>query len=265
MKLNHFLFRYGDIIATMWFKYNLEKDKNYKIMIFCHGLPSHPYQHNPAKIENLIKNGFVLMFPNYIGTWASDGIMSWENCVNTVLQTINFLNKCKGRELRNNLHIMWNVKDIILIGNSFGGSVALVSGAKSKDVKKIISIAAPTNYRDHSKIEDEEESIEKLYNSVVYGWKNLWRIPNKEEWERLVSGKADINPLDYINILKDKDVFLIHGIRDKIVSSVRSEKLYEKLKTGKGNHRLLLLENEGHLGYDSLWRKDLESKILDWL
>lgn len=266
MRPEYYIFRFGHIIAGVWSETRLEKNKAYRFMVFCHGLPSHPYQHNPAKIENLIKGGFVLVFPNYIGTWASYGKMSWENCVNTVLETIGFLKRGGGTEIRNNLEVMWGVKEIIIVGNSFGGSVALVAGAKSSYVKKIISFSAPTDYKNHSKIEGEEaEPIDKLYDSVIQGWRNLWRIPSKGEWERLARGNVDINPVDYIEKLKDKDVFLIHGSEDNIVSPLRSEELYKKLESGKGNHVLTILKGEKHIGYDYLGNKYLASKILRWL
>lgn len=265
MRPKHFSFRFGKIKATVWFCERLEKGKKYRFMIFCHGLPGHPYQFNPAKIECLLKKGFVLVFPDYIGTWASYGIMSWDNCVATILQTITSLKKGKGREIRGNTKVEWDLKDIILVGSSFGGSVALVAGAKSSDIQKIISFAAPTDYRNHSKIKGEDESIEGLYDVVVQEAGALWRIPNKAEWSRLVRGDADINPIDYIESLKNKDVLLVHGNKDRVVSVKRSDKLFRSLRTGKGNHKILILKGEKHIGYDSICQKNLMPKVLRWL
>lgn len=204
-------------------------------MVFCYGLPSHPYQHSPAKVEGLIEEGFVLFYPNYVGTWGSYGTMSWENCVSTVLQSIDFLKGGKGENAYNRSSIAWEVKDIVLVGGSFGGSVALVAGAKSKEIKNIVSVAAPTDWRDHSRIAEEPgEPIDELFNSIKRGWNNLWRIPSKKEWDRLATGKVDLNPIDYIKELRDKNILLIHGELDNIVAVKRSKLLYEQLKTGKG-------------------------------
>jgi len=257
--------RYGNIIATIWYKERLKLEKGYRFMIFCHGLPGHPYQHNPSKVEALLEKGYVLIYPHYIGTWASYGKMSWENCIATISQTIDFLKGGKTKELYGGTDISWKLKEIILVGGSFGGSVALVAGAKSRDVKKIISVSAPTDYRTHSKIEGEEaEPIEDLYHVVMRGWGNLWRIPSREEWEKLASGKA-INPVDHIGQLRKKDVLSIHGTGDKVVSHVRSKELYENLKSGEGNHQLLLVDDDIHLGNDCLCREDIFPKLLDWL
>lgn len=266
MKPKFSVFRHGDVVTNVWSKSGLSKDKKHRFMIFCYGLPSHPYQHNPAKVEKFLEKNFVLVYPNYIGTWASYGTMSWEKCVDTILQTIEFLKGGTARETYDNSKITWNVKDITLVGGSFGGAVSLVAGAKSKDVRKIISVAAPTDFRNHNRIKGQpEESLEKLYLCVMRGWKNLWRIPNEQEWERLVEGRADINPVDYINSMKDKDILLIHGENDKTVSPHRSNELYNQLKGGKGNHKIMIIKHEGHVGNDFIGAEKISNKVLAWL
>ena len=50
MKPKFSVFRHGDVVTTVWSKSGLSKDKKYRFMIFCYGLPSHPYQHSPAKV-----------------------------------------------------------------------------------------------------------------------------------------------------------------------------------------------------------------------
>jgi esterase/lipase len=259
-------FRFGDIVASIWSKDILQTDKAYRFMVFCYGLPSHPYQHNPAKVEPLIENGFVLLYPNYIGTWASHGVMSWEKCVDTVLQSIHFLNGGKGENVYDKSDVAWRVKDITLVGGSFGGSVVLVTGAKTDDVDYIVSVAAPTDWRDHSRIAEEPgEPIEELFNSIKRGWDNLWRIPSKKEWDRLATGNVDLNPIDYVKELRDKNILLIHGELDNIVAVKRSKQFYEQLETGKGKHKLLILKGEGHRGNDVVGREDVIQTVLKFL
>src|SRR3989338_2377610 len=191
------VFNYKGIILHLWSRERLRSDKKYRFLIFCYGLPSHPYQHNPAKLENFLEKNYVLIYPQYLGTWGSNGNMSWENCVHTILETVMFINNHKGINTYDQAEISWNVNDISIVGGSFGGSIALVSGAKSEFIKNIIAIASPTNWRNHSRIPEESaEPIEELYDTIQRGWKNLWRIPNKKEWKRLVDGSADINPID---------------------------------------------------------------------
>lgn len=259
----HNVFNFNGIRLSMWFKGEMRPEGEYSFIISCHGLPSHPYQHNPAKMENVLDAGYVMVFPNYIGTWASEGVMSWENCVKTILETIKFIKSGKGKKVSHSENIKWKVKDITLLGGSFGGSVALVAGAKS-DVEKIISVAGPTNYRDHSKIPEESaEPIEDLYYEVKEGWGNLWRV-SKAEWDRLAKGECDLNPVDYKDVLKDKDTMLIHGKKDEVVAVKRAKQLHKELKKGKGNHKLMLLD-EGHIGNHILGKKKVFSKVKEFL
>lgn len=260
------VFKFGDIVATMWYRDELTPKKARRFILSCHGLPSHPYQHNPAKMEPLLDKGFVMLFPNYIGTWASSGTMSWENCVETVHRTIDFIKAESGNNLYDNAPLSWRVKDITLLGGSFGASVVLVAGAKSADVKNIIAVAGPTNWRNHSRIPEEAaEPIEELFDVVQAGWGNLWRIPHKKEWMRLVKGTADLNAVDYVDALKEKNVLLIHGRDDRIVAAKRSIELHESIKKGKGKHELLILEGEGHQGNDVVGRDDILPKVLGFL
>jgi hypothetical protein len=89
--------RFGKIAASMWYGNDLRPDLEYRFMIVCPGLPGHPYSRNPAKLEGLIEKGFVLLYPDYIGTWGSYGKMSWEKCVDTVSQSIEFIKQGRAR------------------------------------------------------------------------------------------------------------------------------------------------------------------------
>ncbi|MFH0870397.1 MAG: prolyl oligopeptidase family serine peptidase [archaeon] len=266
MRLKSVVFKHGEIVLTVWFKKELSVKQDARFMIFCYGLPSHPYQHNPAKVEAFCDKGFILVYPNYAGTWASDGVMNWESCVESIHKTIAFLKKGNGLSAYDNKEFSWNVKDITLVGGSFGGSVALVAGAKSRIIKNIIAVAAPTNWRNHSRIPEETaEPIEGLFYAVQRGWRNLWRIPSKKEWMRLATGSADLNAVDYVRELKYKNVMLIHGKNDPVVSVKRSIDIYDAIKKASGKKRLIILKNEGHLGNDAIGNSSVMKQVLEFL
>jgi pimeloyl-ACP methyl ester carboxylesterase len=258
--------RFGEIVASMWCRDDLRTDLEYRFIIVCPGLPGHPYSRNPAKLEKLIEKGFVLVYPDYIGTWASYGTMSWEKCVDTVLQSIEFIKKGRGESAYDMSKSSWRVKDIILLGGSFGGSVVLVAGAKTEDIRFIISVTAPTTWRNHSRIPEEPgEPIEGLFDSIQRGWENLWRIPNRKEWDRLATGDMDLNPIDYIEELSEKNTLLVHGEIDNVVTARRSMDLHQQLLKGKGKHELLILPGEGHKGNEIIGREDIIERVLRFL
>ena len=266
MKPNLATISYQGIVATIWSGKPLQKKQAYRFIIFCYGLPSHPYQHHPAKVERLIEEGYVLVYPKYRGTWESKGTMSWENCVSSIIQTVRAIKTGHAKEIYAGKRIEWSTKDIALVGGSFGGSIALVAGAKSKEIHKIIAVAAPINWRDHSRIRGERsEPIVELYDTIQQGWKPLWRISSRKEWLRLAHGTADINPIDYVSILKKKNVLLIHGINDTTVSPTRSKIMHHLLSAGPGQHKLILLKKTGHLGNDAVGLPQVIEDVLSFL
>lgn len=265
---SYWLVRFGQIVAKMWFNPKVADSINKtptRFIIMCHGCPSHPYDRNPALNQRYLnKGGFVLVYSDYIGTWASYGQCNFENSVETVLKTIDFLNGGTATDLRSGEHIKWVVNDIVLMGGSFGGSVVLVAGAKSKDVRKIIAASPVTDWRTHNKIGREEEDLTQTWGILEKGFENCWRV-KREDYFKLVRGELDLNPVDYIDILKDKDVFLIHGRYDKQVSCMRSNDIYRELKRGKGKHQIYLTKKNGHIVLRHLGQLPFYKKIAGWL
>ena len=242
--------RYGKILANLYFpgprrKYYLNSKTPKRFLVFCYGLPGKPLDENSETVKKFLKNDFVVVCPEYIGTFSSYGKFYIENTIETVLKTIKFIRKGEARELWSMQRCHWKTKDITLIGGSFGGSVALVAGAKSRGVKNIIAISSPIDWREHSKSK-KEENLEELYSIIKRGWENIWRIASKKNWQKFVSGKLDMNPVDYIKELRNKNIMLIHSQNDKVVSVQRSITLFQQLKEGRGKSELLILKNERH-------------------
>lgn len=263
MALRWARFKYGKILANMHWDDNFDLLSPRQFIISVHGLPSHPYQLNSAPLNEYLRMGFVIILPEYIGTWGSYGINTLESCVDTILETIQFLKKGKAQNLLNGKNVAWKVKEIILLGGSFGGSVALIAGAKSKAIRKIIAVAPPTDYRTHNK-KYHEEDLNETWQTVKKGFENLWRL-DKKYFDKLQQGKIDLNPVDYVNELKRKNVLLVHGENDKSVSIKRSIELLKLIKSKNRNSKLIALKGEGHLGNDVIGKSKLFKEISRWL
>lgn len=257
----HRRIRYNDIISTVWFD---DKAENKGAIIVCYGLPGEPMLYNREVISKFVDEGFIVMCPYYIGTFDSFGICNFQNCVTTILETIDFLKKFDTSELWDLKQIKFDIKNIFLFGYSFGGSVALVAGAKSNMAIKMVVLAPPLNYRTQGR-NAQEECIMDDYYRIKRGWINTWRIKSKSLWRKLHEGKLDLNAIDYIEILKNKDIFMIHGKNDEAVSFSKSVGFYEELKKGRGNHKLELIDNVGHLGMSYLTHENIFSQIIAWL
>lgn len=264
--------RYGKILSMIYFmrrssSYFPDSNKGYRILIFCYGIPGRPLDETSPVIKNFLKEkkDCLVVCPEYIGTHSSYGKFTIKNAIKTIIKTIKFIKKGETRELWSQRSFSWKVKNISLIGGSFGGSIALVAGAKSDDVRNIIAIAAPIDWNTHAKIPGEEEDLENLYNVIKRGWKNLWRIRDKKDWKSFVSGKLGINPIEYVKNLKSKNVLLIHGKQDRIVSPERSKLLLSELQKRKGNCKLIFTEDKGHFGIQILTDKNLIKRVINFL
>ena len=235
-----------------------------RVAILAYGLPDSPSDIREEFVKRLIRRGFVVAIPEYIGTFDSGGKCNFENSADTILETIKLFKKGRAKELFTMKELRWRAKEIILIGGSFGASVVLVAGAKSRHVKKIVSLAAHTNYR-YTDPNSNEESIYDLYHMTKRTFPLTWRFASKKAWTDLGKGRLDLNAVDYVKSLKGKDVLLIHGMKDKVLNFSRSAQLYGQIKGGKGRKRLILLKNEGHFGLGILRKPRIFNQVVRFL
>lgn len=259
------LIKYEGILIKVWYNpKSFLKNKARRFIIVCHGCPSHPYDENPATNQKFMEDDFILVYPEYIGTWGSEGLCNFENAVDSVLKTINLLMKNTAKDIKSNQVINWKVKDITLLGGSFGGSVVLVAGAKSNFINKIIAVSSVTDWRTHNKLNFKEEDLTQMWKIINNGLNNYWRV-NKQDYIKLMNGELDLNPIDYINILKEKNTLLIHGIYDSDVNYRRSKNLNKELKKGTGKHEIYLSKQKGHIVTRHLSKKQYYKKIINFL
>ena len=174
------------------------------------------------------------------------------------------MKKEKGMDIISGKYVQWKYKPPQLIGSSFGGSVVLVAAAKIRDIRSVVALAPIIDFRVHNKGIHEEEDLDATWKSIENGWKNLWRV-KKEDWNNLKKGQLDINPIDYVSILKNKNTLLIHGLNDHAVHYAHSIHFNDLLKNGNGKHEILLLKNSDHLGTSNLGERALHNKVMNFL
>jgi pimeloyl-ACP methyl ester carboxylesterase len=249
--------KFGKVVADVFYD---QSKKPKRAIILGYGLLSSPERSDSAAVLGLVKAGFMVWCPHYIGTFASDGLCTFENAAGTIYQTANFIAGGKGVELRDNTDIKWKVDEIILAGASFGGSAVLVAGAKSKHVRKIIALAAPTDYRKQWK----GRAINAYISRWKRGWANVWRS-TEAHWERFANGYCDLDAMSYADRLKEKNIFLVHATGDAHVRISHSKELYSKLRSGGGSHKLLLLNGSQHLGIGDIIDSKIFPHVMRWL
>ncbi len=261
MKIYALRFNHDNILMDMFFS---EISKPQNVIIVAYGMPGAPVQRNTPFVIKAVERGFTIVAPHYIGTFDSYGKFNIENAVSTIIKTAEFVHKGEGKNMLKDSLVKWQIKAITLLGWSFGGSVALVAGAKSPYVNKIIAISAPTDYRTHAKSYNEEK-LEGLSKTMSLLYPNTWRIDPQEAWSKFLKGKLDLNAIDYVNKLNRKEILFIHGTNDTVVNSKRAKELYEKLDKNKFKKEILLLKDKGHIDVKDLDENDIFDRISSFI
>lgn len=240
--------RYGDIIAESYYP----KNNNGKVIIFCSGIPGTSSYLEIA--EKYVNEGFIFIHPKYQGSWESYGNFSIEGCKKTI---VDFTNALRNNKIKTIFNEDFNIeiKEIFLLGHSFGGSVALCSGA-DLNIDGIIALAPVIDYRIQGKREYKEEKMDWLYDFINAGFKNVYRNLNKSQWELFSSNGLILNANDYLEKLKTKKILIIHGTEDISINYNQSKQFYFILKNlggdidyveTKDNHSNIKLNSFGTL------------------
>ena len=104
-------------------------------VILMHGFPGNgnsPY----GLAERLNKNGMNILVFNYEGSFNSEGIFSWENCMADAGAAISYL-----KHESNIQQFAIDTSKIIVCGCSLGAAFALSAAVHNPDIKKIIAVA----------------------------------------------------------------------------------------------------------------------------
>jgi len=243
--------RYKNIIAESYYLEN----NNGKIIVFCQGIPGSSSYMEMAK--KYVEAGFIFIHPKYLGSWESYGDFNIETCKKTI---VDFVNGLKSMNMKTIFNEDFEVpfKEIFLLGHSFGGSVALCSGAEL-DVDGIIALAPVIDYKVQGKEKYEEEEMVGLYDFIQAGFENIYRNINKNEWDNFCINGSNLNANDYFIQLKSKKILLIHGVQDTSINYNRSKEFFSKLKNLRGDIDYL----ETNDSHSSLKLNSFE-KIISW-
>lgn len=240
---------YRTFIGQINCVFTLPESKNHKkIIVFCPGLPGQP--ENKNIMEFYSRQGFTCFFIKYRGTWESGGNFLEKSPEEDVREVIDYLNvKKRVTELYNLREIDLKFDEIFVFGSSFGGSVALVAGAKNQKVAKITALAPVVDYRSQGKEKSSEEDMQHTgeYISRAYGYG--YRLESKN-WKKLLNGDVDLNPKDYVNELRNKQVFILHGESDLSVSPQKTKNFFSEIK--KSNSQYVSIKDLGHLSFSNL-------------
>lgn len=159
-------------------------------------------------MEKLSVLGYWSFLPRYRGTWESDGEFLKESPTQDVLYLLDALPQV-FTDIWNKTEYKFKPSEVILIGSSFGGAVAL-DASRDKRIKKIIAFSPVVDWTvfPESDLKTELEYLKE-------GFGNVYRFKDTG-YKKLCAGKY-CNPVNTENELKGKRICVVQAKDDKAV------------------------------------------------
>ncbi len=249
--------RFGhDIVAEFWMPKKPSHNpksrgrERARAIILCDGAPG--LRSKKELGEFFARKGYWVFHMRYRGTWESAG---------------EFLKKSPTRDvddviagLQNGLRELWtgvtyylDISEVTVVGASFGGPAAILA-TRNPLVVKAIAIAPVVDWHTATK----EEPFDEFVRQVTEGFPGAYRCP-KKNFKKLLTKKF-YNPVDWVDSLDGKKLFLIHAKDDTSVPYLPTKKLAKKIGA-------TYVERVcgGHLGSRMVMERDIWFKIKDFL
>lgn len=227
-------------------------------VILIHGYPGR--EGDIFGIGSFLKNNGINVFVfNYRGAWKSEGLFSIENAISDVIKSVAFL---KLPEISKKYNV--DTTDIILVGYSLGGGIALISGKMCPSVKKIISVAT-TNLKiiaDHIEADSiyRKSHLQALENGLKVVHSNM-TAEDIHIW--LSEHKNEIDLINSVDELSTKKILLIGGWNDNLTPiEEHTIPLYRFFQKKLSDCKMVLLE-ANHSFSNSF--PDIQKNILHWI
>lgn len=225
---NAIQFAYKEVVG-----YAYHNEGNKTAILVCKGGPAMGDDGNSefySKVSS--KLGASVLVPDYIGSGRSAGKQfSIKSSTQTVaqLEELIFNNQLfqncwefKQQKL--------NIQNIILLGSSWGGTVAGLYfhfNPKSR-IKNVVFSAGVLDYDSKAHFMHGGESDEEFWRQILLGWKYYYRNIEHSNWKDLVlSYDKTLNPISQQKTLQQKNILLLHGTKDNVVSWKRSKEYYD--------------------------------------
>ncbi|MEI7688663.1 MAG: alpha/beta fold hydrolase [Candidatus Nomurabacteria bacterium] len=213
-------------------------NKTYPVLIWLHGGPLrqtslgyHPYHSYgiyDASLKLLQKNNVIVLKLDYSGSFGSGRAYSEKIKDNVGVQDMKDL-----MEAVSFLKNQYNISDIYLSGNSYGGYMALKAVVEHGDIfKSVTSINGVTDW---------ESLLVRMKNSIFN--KDFNGLPNSSNQN--LYDQASI--ISKINNLSNQKIEIIQGGSDSTIPPWQSVLLYDKLKAANKNVNLTTYKGEDHV------------------
>jgi len=212
----------------------LSENNSFGTIYFLHGNGSNLSYHI-ANMYWLINHGWNIFIIDYRGYGRSEGEPDFESVISDAAAGYKWL-KDNGD------------KNIIVLGQSLGGAVAVAMLSNNDDiiVSGLILDSTFDSYRHIL-----QEILGKSWLFWTFQIPLSWGVPE------------DYDPQDLIANLSDIPTLIVHSSEDKLISKKHSEKLYKK---AKGTKSLWISKQPGHITIwnSDVWKEKLTCQLNRW-
>ena len=240
--------------------YPVNKTAKVPTVILLHGFPGN--QSSPLGLaEKLNTAGLNILVFNYQGSYQSDGNFSFDNCIDNVSASFNFLAD-PGNQAQFNI----DTSKIVVCGYSFGGTIAIESGMYNDKIRNIISIANDDHSVSLKKVAADSAYRKGYVQFITKSFEPAgpFRGDLKAQMELYLQNVDRYDLVKNAEKLKSKKVLFIVGWHDKTsFMEVNTLPLYRKLEQ-------LNAESISIKGFESDHRfnnviDDLADTITEWI
>jgi len=211
---------------------------------------------------NLAEEGYNAMTYNYPGAWRSEGLRTDKSALESIQSAINYVISKSTMQM-----FEVDTTDIILLGYSYGGGMALLGSALDNRVEKVISIAGGDLSIRAEELEEDpgfRQSFEQRVDYLLSNPSMIRGTSAKQYVDSMIKNKGDYNIKKYVPELSKKEVLLIRGSYDNMVDSeTHIMPLYQELKS-KGNCNVSLITLETDHNFANV-QNELTEVLYNWL
>lgn len=176
------------------FIYKANGKQKHPTLLLLHGYPGNERNLDIAQIARA--NGWNVVYFNYRGSWGNQGQFSFKNCVEDVVNVVDF---CK--QYQDSLQI--DPTNIALFGHSMGAWVCLKALQKLPDVKKGFALST---WNIFNTLEDynDTSALEKLEDEYF-----VLNTPTKDIYKPIFNDPAYYNLVNDGIALANKQIIML--------------------------------------------------------
>ncbi|EFM11858.1 alpha/beta hydrolase fold protein [Paenibacillus curdlanolyticus YK9] len=219
-----------------------------KTIIFAHGIANNRLEPEVPALQiasRLVEKGFNVLMFDFRNSGESEGSLTSVGYFekDDLLSAIEYV---KGKVVGGKIG---------LLGFSMGASVSLLAAAESNDIRAVVADSPFADLKQY--LNDNLDNFTDLpkypFTPII-----MYSIP-------IITGikLEKVSPISAMQMMNEKRVLLIHGEKDRTISSINSEKLYEAVKD-RNQAELWLVPDTDHVYAHANFPNKYEDKVLNF-